>query len=230
MTTLLQVKETCFVCSTEGEYTSIGSTNEFGSRDLDLRPAEMMRSTMSYWVRCCPSCGCCGGTVSEGPALAKELVRSPGYIAQLHDAAYPELANHFLCAGLIQAADGEEAGAGECALHAAWACDDVHSTPQADACRIKAIEHFKSGLGRGKWFAEEPVAASLMLADLYRHIGQFGEVARVCAEGLRVQPGEPFTTLLRVQQALAQSQDRQTYTIEQALDQQKRADEAQTRQ
>jgi hypothetical protein len=37
----------------------VSTTNEIGSRDLDNRPAEMMRSTIQYWICRCPKCGYC---------------------------------------------------------------------------------------------------------------------------------------------------------------------------
>lgn len=37
----------CAVCGKESEQITLASTNTFGSPDLDLRPPEMKRSTMS---------------------------------------------------------------------------------------------------------------------------------------------------------------------------------------
>jgi hypothetical protein len=57
MTTLYREKSRCAVCGIATEYTSIGSTNAFGSPDLDTRPPEMQRSTIFAWVQRCPECG-----------------------------------------------------------------------------------------------------------------------------------------------------------------------------
>lgn len=54
MTTLYEAKAQCAVCGTESEYTGIGSTNSFGSPDLDTRPLKMKRSTIVDWIQRCP--------------------------------------------------------------------------------------------------------------------------------------------------------------------------------
>jgi len=59
MTTLFPQKETCFVCGNTSEHTVIGSTNAFGSPDLDLRPPEMQRSTITHRVQRCPTRATC---------------------------------------------------------------------------------------------------------------------------------------------------------------------------
>ena len=42
----MRIKQKCSVCAQESEQTVLASTNTFGGGpDLDLRPAEMMRST-----------------------------------------------------------------------------------------------------------------------------------------------------------------------------------------
>ena len=57
MTTMYQDTVKCYVCGKESKQTVLGSTNSFGSQDLDLRPPEMMRGTMEYWAHECPYCG-----------------------------------------------------------------------------------------------------------------------------------------------------------------------------
>ncbi len=44
MTTIYNKKITCCLCNKESEYRGIGSTNAFGSPDLDTRPPQMQRS------------------------------------------------------------------------------------------------------------------------------------------------------------------------------------------
>ena len=54
---LLHNKRTCYVCNLESDQTEISITNTFGSSDLDTRPAEMKRSTITHRVEKCPYCG-----------------------------------------------------------------------------------------------------------------------------------------------------------------------------
>ena len=188
MTTLFKEEETCFVCGKSSEHTVLGSTNAFGSPDLDLRPPPMKRSTIRHWVQRCPFCGYCAASISEGPEAAKRIVTSSGYGEQLA-AAFPALANQFLCWSLIQAADGEEAGAAMAALHAAWICDDERATAKADICRRKAIAQFTNARAKGQQFAEDGAAETLLLVDLYRRTGQFEQVEAICEEELARHPG-----------------------------------------
>ena len=49
-TTLEEVEKVCAVCGAKSTQVVVMSTNRLGSTDLDLRPPEMMSSTMRYWV------------------------------------------------------------------------------------------------------------------------------------------------------------------------------------
>jgi Uncharacterized protein conserved in bacteria (DUF2225) len=212
MTTLFQEKETCFVCGNTSEHTGIGSTNSLGSPDLDLRPPEMQRSTITYWIQRCPTCGYCAVSIAKGPEIAKQIVRAPDYIEQRDNPAFPALANEFLCWSLIAAADGNERDAGWAALHAAWICDDK-GPAKADICRQKAIALFTAARAKGQSFAQGGATEALLLADLYRRTGQFDQVEAVCAEGLALKPEALIQSLLEAQRQLAQAQDRKRYTV-----------------
>jgi hypothetical protein len=217
MTTLFKEEESCFVCGRSSEHTVLGSTNAFGSPDLDLRPPPMKRSTIRHWVQRCPFCGYCAASISEGPEIAKRIVTSSDYVEQLAAPAFPALANHFLCWSLIQTADGEDAGAAMAALHAAWTCDDERATAKADVCRQKAIAQFTNARAKGQQYAEDSAAEALLLADLYRRTGQFEQVEAICEEELARQPGELMTSLFSAQRQLAQSRDSRGHTVEEAL-------------
>jgi hypothetical protein len=217
MTTLFREKETCFVCGKSSEYTVLGSTNAFGSPDLDLRPPPMKRSTITHWIQRCPFCGYCAASISEGPKIAKRIVTSSDYAEQLAASTFPALANQFLCWALIQAANGEDAGAAMAALHAAWICDDERAMAKADICRRKAIAQFTNARAKGQQFAEDGAAEALLLADLYRRTGQFNQVKAICEQELARHPGDLMTSLFSAQRQLAQNQDIQRYTVEEAL-------------
>jgi len=217
MTTLFKTTETCRICGQSHEYVGIGSTNEFGSPDLDTRPPEMRRSTILYWVRRCPSCGYCAPQVSEGPEEAKEIVASEEYRRQLDDRAYPELANRFLCWALIQERVGSYARAGWAALHAAWACDDQGASEAARRCRLRALELFRQSQAQGKPFIEGRGAEQVLLADLLRRSGCFEQVAAVCQEGLRANPTQLVREVLAFQEVLARLKDDRAHRIEEAI-------------
>jgi len=67
MTTIQKRTFKCTVCGIEERYNIVFSSSTLGSPDLDLRPAEMKRSTMEFWIQECPKCGYVSKTVSEDP-------------------------------------------------------------------------------------------------------------------------------------------------------------------
>lgn len=219
MTTLFKTTEACLICGQSHEYVGIGSTNEFGSPDLDTRPPEMRRSTILYWIRRCPSCGYCAPQVSEGPQEAKELIACEAYRQQLDDPSYPELANRFLCWALIQERAGSDARAGWAALHAAWACDDQGASEAARRCRLRALELFRRSQAKGRPFIEGRGAEQILLADLLRRSGRFEEVEAVCEEGLRANPNKLVREVLAFQKRLALLKDDRAHRIEEAVTQ-----------
>jgi hypothetical protein len=215
MTTLFKETKTCFVCGNNSEHTAIGSTNSMGSPDLDLRPPEMQRSTMPHWVQRCPTCGYCAASIAEGPEIAKEIVKSPDYLAQRDDTSFPSLANTFLCSSLIQDAAGKESAAGWDALHAAWACDD-QAPERSDLCRKKAIAFFIATRAKNQTFAKERATEDLLLADLYRRSGQFDQVEAVYADGIAQKPNHLMRVVFFAQRQLAQQRDGRRYTVKEA--------------
>lgn len=54
MTTMYEEDFESYVCGTKSNHMAIGSTNSFGSPDLDTRPPEMARSTIYQFIQRCP--------------------------------------------------------------------------------------------------------------------------------------------------------------------------------
>ena len=65
MTTWYHQDVKCHHCGRKSQHNVLGSTNAFGSPDLDLRPPEMQRLTMEGWLQLCPHCGYCAPDLSE---------------------------------------------------------------------------------------------------------------------------------------------------------------------
>ena len=216
MTTLFTRKSQCFVCGNTAEYTVIGSTNTFGSPDLDTRPPEMMRSTMPFWVQKCPHCGYCAPDISAGSEAARDIVETDVYRAQVSDDRFPQLANRFLCAALVFEVSGKLAEAGWAAVRAAWACDDAGTDDGARLYREKALASLADVRERGQVFARDAASEDAVLADLYRRTGQFERVEVLCRERLAQQPGELLGMVLRFQLDLASRDDVACYTVEDA--------------
>ena len=67
MSTFLQITQICAVCKHKSSATIVASTNAFGAPDLDMRPPEMRRSTMHFWVSTCPKCGYTASDIEKLP-------------------------------------------------------------------------------------------------------------------------------------------------------------------
>lgn len=214
MTTLFEQTETCHICGSEVDYMAVGSTNTFGSPDLDTRPPEMARSTITFWIRECASCGYCAPDLSREQAQAEQTVRSSAYKSQLNHSAYPQLANRFLCWAMVQEAAGVYPSAGWAAVHAAWACDDANSPDAADQCRLRAAQLFQEAKANNSRFAQGAGMEEAILADLLRRSGRFEEAEMVCRQGLDAGAEDVVKQVLTFQARLARQHDRKPYTIE----------------
>lgn len=186
-TTVDDVEVTCAVCSEKSTQMVMMSTNSSGYSDLDLRPPEMRRSTIIWWVQRCPYCGHCASDIESAEEDTKEIVESAEYQAQLESADFPELANSFLCEAMIEEHLGSMTDAGWDCVHAAWVCDDAENE-KATWCRLKAVEHFEQGIEAGESVMEDAPdgANELLLAELLRRAGEFD-----CAKA-KVEAGLEF--------------------------------------
>ena len=76
------IKQTCFVCGKESSVTVMASTNTLGGTpDLDLRPAEMMRSTMPRWIQECPHCGYIAGSLDKETTVTQKWLKGMHFIS-----------------------------------------------------------------------------------------------------------------------------------------------------
>jgi len=207
----------CAVCGKTTEVIMIGSSNEFGSKDLDLRPAEMMRSTYAHWTEHCVNCGFCASDISEPDEFATEVVQSDEYQEQLYNISFPQLANTFLCEAMILKAGGHCSAAGFAYLHAAWACDDAGNDAMAKKCRLHAIAEFESVRASGISVLKEPSADFVLLADLQRRAGEFDFAAASCSEGLLKTTEDNLIKIIRYQQHLCEAKDSTVHKIEDAF-------------
>ena len=79
MSTMRPMDVTCRVCKKKSEQIILTSTNSFGSPDLDLRPPEMQRSTMCFWVQRCPSCGYVASSIDDSTNATRDYLNSDDY-------------------------------------------------------------------------------------------------------------------------------------------------------
>lgn len=174
MTTMMREKSKCAVCKSINEYSVITSTNTFGGGpDLDLRPAEMQRSTMPQWIQVCPNCGYVSARITDKHHVTKKWLQSENYLACDGIDFVSDLAKSFYRCYLICLQDKETEDAFFAILHCAWACDDAEDTENAKRCREIAIP-LADKLIEIDFMNRENLLT--LKADLMRRAGQFDEM------------------------------------------------------
>ncbi|HEQ72654.1 MAG TPA: hypothetical protein ENN69_09210 [Spirochaetia bacterium] len=216
-TTVEEVEKVCAVCGVASTQIVVVSTNQMGSPDLDLRPPEMMRSTITYWVQQCPNCGYCAADLEESTDGADAVINSEPYRRQLEDPDFPPLANRFLCLGLLNLQAKNEKAAIYNMICAAWACDDAGADAAALKARALAAAHILAltEIIDG-YFMEQPGADQILLADLYRRMGEFTYAAEFARQGLAREPEEIIRMILEFELKLIKREDTAAHTIEEA--------------
>ena len=139
MTNLAGSSKKCAACGAQIDYTTVLSTNTLGSPDLDLRPAEMQRSTMEFWVVECPECRFVQYP-SDATPVDMDFIRSGEYRSLIH-ALIPETANRFqrLAVSLLQSGQ-KKSEAAEAYTRAAWDCEDQGYEKEAVLFRERAAD------------------------------------------------------------------------------------------
>lgn len=170
MSTFRPVECKCGVCGTKFQVNAIMSTNCFGSPDLDMRPPEMERSTMHFWVRTCPECGYVNSDIEKRAKKHRDYIKSEAYRECQGNRFTDDLSKHFYQFALILIQEKKLEDAFFAFLHAAWAADDSRDTEGARICRNKAIELYDQFK---KTNSEDTF---VIRADILRRAGRFDEV------------------------------------------------------
>ena len=204
----------CAVCGAEVEVQVIGSTNSFfGSPDLDLRPAEMARSTMRHWVHECPECGYVSGFLAEKPGwVTREWLETPEYLGCDGLNFRSDLAKRFYKEYKILRLNQNAEGAFRALQSCAWACDDAKERRNAARCRALAIA-LADELIAGEHAGDENL--KLVKADLLRRSGKFK--ALVSEYSACRFSKDVMNDVLAFQLDLAKNKDRACYTMKDAV-------------
>ena len=221
VTTLLPRDWRCTFCEEVSRQTFVMSTNELAPGDLDLRPGEMARSTMPYWVIRCPTCGAVQDQSAEEEEVAFHdmvvdagaLISSDTYRFRLEDPAYPELANLFRCRALLAESVRRFSEAGWAELRAAWVCDDADEADAARRCRERALHWWYCAEVNKQAIAEEFSSTQLLLADVLRRVAAFEPARERCTRGLSGRPDEPVRSLLEYELELISREDVAAHSI-----------------
>jgi len=208
MTTVFPKEVSCALCGNEQTVQVMGSTNFFGSMDLDTRPPEMRRSTMRLWLQTCNVCGFVAADLEEKSPSDELAVATAGYRAESGNKSRLPLANQFVCRSILDEAAGDLASAGWRLLHAAWVCDDRQQDAESRLLRLAAIELFERSRAQGKPAVEKMAGGDeLLLCDLARRAGEFPRALEYCAAGIALEVQPFIRQLLELEQTLCVARD-----------------------
>ena len=210
MTTIVIETVKCGCCGKKSKQRGLGSTNQFGSADLDLRPPPMARDTMEFWLQTCPGCGLVAEDLAaETPAVA-DLVRSDAYRRGGLDRAAPDLALTFLRQATIEASRGAMRAAFGNLLSAAWVADDAGDADLARTLRIRAA----GSLDAVPDLDDED---RLRLADVLRRAGDFVGAERILSDLAGRTLPDPLPRLVAFARDRTAAQDDGRFTVADAL-------------
>lgn len=220
MTTLYTKETTCAACGNKFETTEVGSTNEFGSMDLDMRPPPMKRDILEYEIQECPRCHCCLPQIASPPdGVDPAWVQDANYLAVACDAQTPDVPRRFLAYAHLAKRGGEDRAYIWANLSAAWGFDDSapSSKERAAACRAAAFEALTALHAAGTSFTNDRQTDQALCLDLLRRSRRF-EDAEVAAKSLiRSAPAEILVSIARFQASRSLARDDGRYTVEEAI-------------
>ena len=205
----------CAVCGLEAKYFCRKGTGAYGSPDLDLRPPELLRSTMPTWVHQCPNCGYAAKDLEAETSVTGEFLETEAYRTcdglGLEDPVTVMFYHRYLC-------DMEEKDVVRASLdllYAAWCCDDNDEEDLAVTLRKKSVALMDQYLPECIE-GEAKERFLLMRSDMLRRSGQFD---RVLAEyGPERFTAENHPQIAAFEQALARAKDTKRYTVREALE------------
>ena len=211
MSTLMRVSENCAICGKKIIYNTLGSTNSFGATDLDSRPPEMMRSTMSWWLKECERCGYVSTHLSYNRNITRKWLKSEKYTSCDERDFESDLAKRFYKYYLINLETEDPKKAFYAALHTAWCCDDQKDTDNAIHCRECALVEIEKIIPTTRK-SEDLI---IIKADLLRRTGQFEAV-------IEEYQGKSFSKdlsnkIIAFQIERAKAKDTACYTVDDAI-------------
>lgn len=206
MSSIRKTEVTCIVCGNASTQTALTSTNQFGAPDLDLRPPQMARSTMRWWVQECPHCGYVAKDLSCKSFISQEFLEKEEYLTCEHRSFKTRLAKTFYRDYLINREIGSTNAAFQSALRAAWACDDVRDSENATFCRLKALVELEELI-----YDSHSETAMIMKADILRRTGQFDVLLEEYKDKTFLE--DISNQIIAFQMQKAREQDVECYTV-----------------
>ena len=211
MSTIYPSQCKCSVCGEESEQLELMSTNSFGSPDLDLRPSQMQRGTMPFWIQKCPHCGYISGSIEDEAGIDKGFLASQEYRTCSDIGFQADLSKDFYRYYLINTARQKTNQAFYAILYAAWSCDDAGDTANAVHCRKLAIAEIEKMISQ-----TDDETRKIQRADLLRRAGLFDVVINEYSD-LHFED-EMLEKVVRFQIEKAKQKDTNCYTLSDVID------------
>ena len=137
MTTMFEAEKKCGCCGKTVSVTQIGSTNAFGSSDLDARPPEMQRSAMFYFIERCENCGYVAWNLEETIPQSEALQRILSEPIDFSD--YVQIFERGASIAELKGCTKDEVN--WLHLNAAWSADDEQDLRMAVEIRKKILNN-----------------------------------------------------------------------------------------
>jgi hypothetical protein len=195
----------------------IGSTNSFGSPDLDTRQPEMQRSTIYHWIQQCPKCGYCSPDLSECFDTTKEIVHSKAYQDIIASSAMPATATSFLAYSYELEMQQEFSDSAWQAIRAAWICDDNKDLESSTTCRIKAIALIEKANSHGQLLLDQLGANETITIDLMRRSGLHQQALALSQSIQKQDIDDIIRQIVQYQELLIAKSDNDAHTIDEML-------------
>lgn len=206
MTTFMNETVTCYICKTSSDQTTLASTIDLGSPDLDLRPPKLRRHTMRAWIQCCPQCGYVASEIGETPVdlgIAQNVMASPEW-GQPASIPTSGLLLNFLRLALLEIKFARAQAAAEAALCAAWVADDGGKTTLSIECRTISAQYMTLALSQMDQGDEGRETMQARLVDVLRRSRKWREAGALCRCAQASGYGGIVDKILRFQSTLIQ--------------------------
>jgi hypothetical protein len=216
MTTLDSELVPCSVCGMFSEQQVLTSTNRFGSPDLDLRPPEMERSTLCFWLQECPNCGFVSEDLEKAEKGVEEVMATEGFTSLHRGELAGTLIGRCLKRSLLDEELGNVAAAAEHILWAAWAADDAQNEAAAEY-RSKAADRFLTATSTLPNGSKETTTTRTRIIDILRRASRWNEAIGIAKVLLTRDDLDPIMrSVVQFELRLAQARDAARHTVEEA--------------
>jgi hypothetical protein len=174
--------------------------------DLDMRPGEPARSTLTDWIQVCSLCRAAAPDLAVLPPTTRAVVESDDYKALTASALEETLP--FRRWALICERSGDRPNQAEALLQAAWAADDAAEMTDASRLRLEVAS---------LWDGAEDVELSLRRLDVLRRAGAFAEADAWADRLVQRSDEETARSIIRFQRAQIAARDIGRHLISSAL-------------